>query len=161
MFDTPTFVLQRRVNQPLADIQRGLADRTGLVPNGTLDLESDGFLCIPEPLHPVRPYSSRQPVPTWCGTAHLLTSRRRLVATVEVEVSAWSDDATNLTIRPVAQHPERWRAWRLRRYFTLAHLAADATAQIVARRAQLALTAYRNHPAFPGSERVEPAFSHR
>lgn len=161
LFDTPTFVVQRRVNQPLADVQRGLADRRGLVPTGMLDLEPDGFLCMPEPLRPVRPYSSRQPVPTWCGTARLLTSRHRLVATVELEVSMWSDDATSVTIRPVAQHPERWRAWRLRHYFALAHLAADAMAGLVARRALLAVAAYRNERAPTDPERVEPAFSNR
>jgi hypothetical protein len=106
---------------------------------------------MPEPLRPVCPYSSRQPLPTWCGTARLLTARSRLVATVEVEVSMWSDDATSVTIRPAAKHPERWRAWRLRRYFPLAHRAADATAGLVARRAVLAREAYQSHPAFAGS----------
>ena len=135
LIDAPTFVVQRRVNHPLADVQRGLADGTVLAPAGMLELESEGFLCVNEPLRPVRPYSSRQPVPTWCATGHLLTSRRRRVATVELEVSMWSRDATSLTIRPVARHPERWRAWKLRQYFTLAHLAVDATAGLVAHRA--------------------------
>ena len=120
LFDTPIFVVQRRVNQPLADVQRGLADRAGLLATGMLDLGPDGLLCMPEPLHPVRLSSSGQPFPTWCGTARLLTPRNRLVATVELEVSMWSDDATSVTLRPDANHPERWRAWRLRRYFALA-----------------------------------------
>ena len=149
--EAPTFVLERRVAHPMAEIQRGLADRTVLAPAGMIDLESDGFLCINEPLRPVRPYSSRQPLPTWCARGHLLTSRRRVVAAVEIEVSPWSDDATSVTMRPVATRPERWRAFRLRHYFALAHHAADATARVLAERAVVADAAYRNHPASAGS----------
>ncbi|MDQ1467956.1 MAG: hypothetical protein QOH10_2371 [Actinomycetota bacterium] len=135
LLDAPTFVVQRRINRPLTDVQRGLADRRALVPAAPLDPVSEGFMHLHEPLRPVAPFSSRQPAPSWCARAYLLTARQRLVATVEIEVSMWSRDATSLTLRPVARHPERWRPWRLRQYFALAHLAADATARLVAQRA--------------------------
>lgn len=133
--DAPTFVVQRRVNQPLSMVQRGLADRTPLAPQRFVDLGDIGSMFVAEPLHPVAPFSSRQPMPTWCARANLITPRGRLVATVELEVSIWAHDATSVSLRPVARHPERWRAWRLRRYFGLAHRAADATAQLLAQRA--------------------------
>lgn len=160
-FDSTTFVVERRINHPLRDVQRGLADRMPLAPAGRLDADADGFLCIVEPLRPVRPYSSRQPFPTWCASAHLLRSRRRLVARVELEVSMWSRDASCLTVRPVARHPERWRAWRLRRYFALAHDAADATARLVAQRAVAAADADRRDRLNVSVERVAAKLSNR
>ena len=133
--DAPTFVVQRRVNHPLSLVQRGLADRAPITPQRLVDLGENGSMFVAEPLHPVAPFSSRQPMPTWCTRANLLTPRGRLVATVEVEVSMWAHDATSVSLRPVARHPERWRAWRMRRYFGLAHHAADATAHLLAPRA--------------------------
>ena len=133
--DAPTFVVQRRVNHPLSLVQRGLADRAPITPQRLVDLGENGSMFVAEPLHPVAPFSSRQPMPTWCTRANLLTPRGRLVATVEVEVSMWAHDATSVSLRPVARHPERWPAWRLRRYFALAHLAADATSWLLAQRA--------------------------
>jgi hypothetical protein len=138
LLDTPTFVVHRRVNRPLNEVQHGLADRTLLAPSRVIDLGADGYMYIDEPLRPVAPFSSRQPLPTWCARVHLLTARRRTVATVELEVSTWAHDATSVTIRPVARHPERWRAWRMRQYFALAHPGADAVARILARRATAA-----------------------
>jgi hypothetical protein len=161
VFDIPVFVVERRINRPLADIQRGLADRTPLAAAGILDLESDGFLCLHEPLRPARPYSSSQPVPTWYAAGHLLAERRRTIAAVEISVSMWSHDATALTLRPVAVHPERWGNWRLRKYFALAHLAADATCRVIAQRAALAVEAYRNEPAFIERDAARDAFSRR
>ena len=144
LLEAPTFNVQRRINHQLSEVQRGLADRTPLAPTGLLDPDAEGFLCIVEPLRPVRPYSSRQPLPTWFAIGHLLTSRRRLVARVELEVSMWSHDASSLSLRPVARHPERWRAWRVRHYFALAHDAADETARLIAQRAASAAEARRN-----------------
>ena len=150
----PSFVVERRINHPMDEVQRGLADRTPLAPAGLLDPEAEGFLCIIDPLRPVRPYSARQPTPTWWASAHLLTARRRLVAKVDLEVSMWSHDATGLTLRPAARHPERWRAWRVRNYFALAHDAADETARLIARRAT-------SNSEIAAKTQAEPAFSGR
>jgi hypothetical protein len=145
--DTPTFVVQRRVNQPLSAVQRGLADRSLLAPTCVLDLEAAGLMYLAEPLRPVAPFSSRQPTPTWCAEGQLLTTRRHAVASIEIEVSMWSDAATCVTLRPAARHPERWPARRVRRYFTAAHAAADETARLLARRAESTLDAYADRAA--------------
>jgi hypothetical protein len=132
---TPTFVVQRRVNRRIADIQHGLAGRTGLVAPRELDLGRAGSMYFDEPLRPVPRSGPIQLTPTWCGRARLLNPRRRVVATVELEVSMWSPDASAFEMRPVAAHPERWRGARIRRYFELAHEGADATARLLVRRA--------------------------
>jgi hypothetical protein len=139
--ETPTFVVQRRVNQPLSAVQRGLADRSLLAPTCVLDLEAAGLMYLAEPLRPVAPFSARQPTPTWCAEGQLLTARRHAVASVEIEVSMWSEAATCVTMRPAVRHPERWNARRVRRYFTVAHAAADETARLIARRATSTLDA--------------------
>ncbi|HEY5012891.1 MAG TPA: hypothetical protein VIK61_09325 [Acidimicrobiia bacterium] len=141
---TPTFVVQRRVNHRLTELQQGLADRSELVAARVLDLGRAGSMYFDEPLRPVARYSPVQPTPTWCGRAHLLTPRRRVVATVELEVSMWSPDASALEMRPVAAHPERWRSRRIRQYFELAHEGADATTRLLVRRAIDASTARRD-----------------
>ena len=75
LLDAPTFVVQRRINRPLTDVQRGLSDRRALVPAAPLDPVSEGFMHLHEPLRPVAPFSSRQPAPSWCARAYLLTAR--------------------------------------------------------------------------------------
>jgi hypothetical protein len=65
----------------------------------------------------------------------LLDDRRHTIARVEIELSMWSNDSSELQLRPVARHPERWSGRRARRYFTRAHRGADATARLVAHRA--------------------------
>jgi hypothetical protein len=137
----PTFVVHRRLNRPLADVQRGLADRTLVAPTRIIRLEPHGFMHVDAAFRPVAPFSSHQPLPTWCVRAHLLAARGRTVAAVELEVSMWSRDATSVTLRPVSRHPERWRRWRLRSYFALAHGAVDATVRLLAERAEHAVEA--------------------
>jgi hypothetical protein len=55
--------------------------------------------------------------------------RGHLVARVEIEVGEWSEDATRLQVRPRARRLERWTGRRIKRYFALAHEAADLTAR--------------------------------
>ena len=146
LLDAPTFVVHRRLNQPLTLIHRGLSDRTMLASTRLIELGSEGFMHIDEALRPAAAFTSYRSAPAWCGRAHLLNARRRTVAAVELEVSMWSHDATSISLRPVARHPERWRRWRLRAYFALAHRASDATAALLADRANLA------SEARPGAE---------
>jgi len=129
-----TFVVQRRVNVPLTAVQRGLADRTRLVPDRMIDLGT-GVLAIDDALQPVAPFSSNQPLPTWAGRAELLSERGRRIATIEVDVSMWSSASTCITLRPATRHPDRWSARRLRQYFTHAHTAVDAIGVVLVRRA--------------------------
>jgi hypothetical protein len=48
---------------------------------------------------------------------------------VELVISAWSETAAELRVVPHSTHFRRWGARRLRRWFRLAHEAADALAE--------------------------------
>ena len=131
VLNPPAFVLERRVNRPLAAVQAALRTQAALVPDATIALVDDAELRVSEPLYPVLGFYDV----SWRAGARLLgaplypTGRRRVVARVEIEVDAWSCEATRLQLRPMATHPERWRAHHLERYFALAHDAADRTAR--------------------------------
>jgi hypothetical protein len=136
LINAPSFVIQRRIACPLSAVHAGLADRTPLTTPELLRLGTDGYADIAEPFRPMAPLSGRQPLPSWCAPASLLTPRGRVVATVDIEVSMWSHGTTELQLRPVARHPERWSSRRIRRYFALAHVTADETARLLAWRAR-------------------------
>jgi len=124
--DWPTFVLQRRINQPLAEVQRTLCDPAGVNNGAELELGSHGSLIVDQRF-------SRAPFPStksFVAQGTLQTSRGQRVARVEVEVGAWSSDATVLVLRPVARNPQRWSGRRATRYFELAHQGADAIARL-------------------------------
>ena len=124
--DWPTFVLQRRINQPLSEFQRTLFQPESVGTGGELELGSHGRLIVDKRF-------SRAPFPSeesFVAEATLHTSRGQRVARVEVEVGAWSDDATVLTLRPVARNPQRWSGRRATRYFELAHEGADALVRL-------------------------------
>jgi hypothetical protein len=124
--DWPTFVLQRRINQPLADVQRTLCDPASVGAGAELDLGTRGRLIVDQ-------LFSRAPFPSeasFVAQGTLQTNRGQRVARVEVEVGAWSPDATVLMLRPVARNPQRWSGRRATRYFELAHEGADAIARL-------------------------------
>jgi hypothetical protein len=124
--DRPTFVLQRRINQPLNDVQRALCDPESVESGAALSLGSQGRLIVDQRF--VRaPFPAGESI---LAQATLETPRGQLVARVEVEVGAWSSDATVLMLRPLARHPERWSGRRATRYFALAHESADALARL-------------------------------
>jgi hypothetical protein len=136
LIEAPSFVIQRRIPIPLSAVHSGLADRTPLGSSDLLPLDRGGSLHIGEPFRPLAPWSGRQPSPTWRAPARLLTKRGRVVAVVEIEVSMWSHGTTELMLRPVTRHPERWSGRRIGRYFALAHLGADETARLLSQRAR-------------------------
>ena len=124
--DWPMFVLQRRINQPLAEVQRALCDRASLEAGAELALGSQGRFVVDQRF-------SRAPFPlehsfVAQGTLHSQGGQR--VARVEVEMGAWSSDATVLVLRPVSRHPQRWSGRRASRYFELAHQGVDALARL-------------------------------
>lgn len=124
--DWPTFVLQRRINQPLSRVQRTLCDPAGVGAGDELDLASQGRLVVDQRF-------ARAPFPaegSLVAHATLQTNGGQRVARVELEVGAWSEDATALLLRPVARHPERWTGRRANRYFELAHQGVDAVARL-------------------------------
>jgi hypothetical protein len=130
----PAFVLERRINIPLSRIETALNDNT--VPRTSARLEFSAGLLLDAPFLPrtdAWPGSSGR---SWSATGVLITDRCRSVARVEIEIGPWSQNATRLELRPVAQHPHRWSQRRLHRYFRLAHLAADQTASTLTQTAQ-------------------------
>ena len=133
--DAPSFVIQRRIAVPLPDVHRALADRAPLASTNLVELGSRGFLYVDEAFRPIAPLSSTQSMPTWSAFACILSDRKRVVAVVELEVAMWSDDASELQLRPIARYPERWTARRIRSYFALAHPGADEVARRLAHRA--------------------------
>jgi hypothetical protein len=145
--DAPSFVIQRRIAIPLLDVHRGLADRAPLGSTKLFELEPGGFLHVDDAFRPIAPFSVRQPLPTWWARARLLTERRRVAAVVELELSMWSDDSSELQLRPIARHPERWSSRRMRSYFALAHEGADEIARRVALRAIKASETQNYEPA--------------
>jgi hypothetical protein len=111
-----TFVLSRRIAASMASVELALAD-------------GEGILGLDEPF---RLEWMLPRLPAWRTTAQLATPRGRRVARVELEITAWSSDATELVLRPLARHPERWGKRRLRRYFALAHGGIDHVASVLA-----------------------------
>jgi hypothetical protein len=131
MLSWPTFVVSRRINRPLPAVQSVLFDPGSFRRGDTYGVGSEGALTIDAPFRLIASY----PAPSWRATGRLFDRGPRAVARIELEVAAWSTDASELTIRPVARHPERWSRRRLRRYFALAHESADRGLQILANHA--------------------------
>ncbi len=116
-----SFVLQRRVNRPPASVLRVIANSAVFGPGCVIAGGRDGVLCLDEPFRRIDFHCD----PAWRARGELVGARRRRVAAVEIEISSWSEDATQLLIRPRARNPQRWSAQRLRHYFALAHRSAD------------------------------------
>ena len=123
--ERPAFVLERRINHPPPLVNAAVSTGSPLVAGADIPLSSAGSLAIDTPLR--RTLGSYDL--SYRADARLMTPRKRLVAHIEIEVDPWSRSATRLQLRPAARHPERWSARRLRRYFVLAHQAADHTAR--------------------------------
>jgi hypothetical protein len=121
-------VVARRINQPTSLVQHALFDST-LFGATTLHLGTVGVLRIDEPFSAIQ--SGR--APTWQATGRLYGHGPRVVRfnRVELEVAVWSDDASELRLRPVARGVTRWGARRQRRYFALAHESADFILHLV------------------------------
>lgn len=130
--DPPTFVLERRINQPLPLVNLAVSTGGPFVRGTAVPLGPNAKLHVDERLR--RTLGSYDLA--WRADARLLSGRRRLIARIEVTVDGWSTDATRLQLRPVARHPERWSRRRLRNYFQLAHLAADHAARELSAHAQ-------------------------
>ena len=131
--DPPAFVLERRINQPPGLVNVALSTGAPFRRSTGAALDADGILDVDDPF--------RRTLGTfdlaWRTEGRLLTTRGRQVASVVLVVDDWCGGATRLRLRPVARHPERWGRWRLRRYFRLAHLAADLTARLLDEQAQV------------------------
>jgi hypothetical protein len=90
----------------------------GLPTGGRIDLEL--------PLRRDPDYWGRSPELSALRTAGALyTNGNRRIAPVEVELSPWSHDVSELSLRPAVKRPHRWGARRTRAWFAFAHAAAD------------------------------------
>ena len=127
-----TFVLQRRINHRLADVERALdfglsSERANFVgPFGAQHITLDD---------PIQLLAS-WPAHSWRADGRLVTASDRRIARIEIEFGVWSADATELSLRPTANHPERWTGGRQCRYFDAAHRAADGVLMLVNERCE-------------------------
>ena len=73
-------------------------------------------------------------VPTWHAPGRLVWPDRRLmrVAHIEIDVTAWSEDKVEVSVRPAGRRVLSWGPRRERRYFDAAHRAATRVAAVVA-----------------------------
>jgi hypothetical protein len=123
VLDARNFVLERWIDRPPHPVIDVLRDPRIVAPPWGFALEDGGTLLVddaPQPaLFPiVRGYES------WHATARLLNRRGRTVARLDVEIGIGAP-GVSIQVRPLARHPHRWGARRVRRYFALAHSAAD------------------------------------
>jgi GNAT superfamily N-acetyltransferase len=130
MLNESNFVLERRVNRPTRAVARRLRDQSTIAPADGFALGTDGTLFVDG-----TPRPSSNPIfhghESWRTTARLLTARGRHVAHLDIEISTWSPGSVSLQLRPVDRNSRRWGARRVRRYFELAHAAADRLEQIL------------------------------
>ena len=134
-FNQPMFVLQRRINQPLEAVERVLCDPAAFRSTWTLPL-GDGFDLALERSFGVTFPPFGVDHASWSAPALVSTRRGRTVERFDIEINAWDARSTELLVRPRAKHPNRWSGRRMRRYFDVAHAAADAlTCRVGARAA--------------------------
>jgi hypothetical protein len=125
LLNWPTFVVERRVNQPCESVQAALRRSDALTVDTHIGLAHDGELLVETPWRPALCWHSL----SWRANGRLVNGHGHLVARVEIEVGEWSDDATRLQVRPRAHHLGHWTGRHIKRYFALAHDAADQTAR--------------------------------
>jgi hypothetical protein len=121
-------VVTRHVLSGAAPLARQLERRGLLDPRRHVGLGAGGRLEITRPLQPVDGL-----LPTWRARGRLRGRGPRLVpfARVEIEIVARSPTTAAVRLLPVHRHPFRWGVSRQRRYFDLAHAAADHIARLL------------------------------
>jgi hypothetical protein len=126
MLNWPTFVLQRRINLPLDEIERVLCAPRLIRGGSELTLGADGTrIRLESPFGVMFPPFGFERA-SWCGPATVRSSRGRRIVQLEIEINAWDAHSTEVVVRPRARRPYRWSGRRLRTYFRVAHLSADA-----------------------------------
>jgi hypothetical protein len=126
--DRAHFSIARTIPLPLSaatDAAHRL--RTGSDPVRAVSLANGGMLLLRLPLRSDLSWPQRRgdQLPARTGGA-LYTQTNRSICAVEIELSPWSDECTELVVRPAVRNPCRWSARKLERWFAHAHLAADA-----------------------------------
>ena len=123
-------VVSRLIKVPIDDIGPALGG-DGAVGRGTAPIALDGA----GSLVLTTPFTWAERTRTWRGQGRLYGRGLRLTrfTRVEIEVTAWSRQASDVSLRPVARSPHTWGLRRLRRYLDLAHRAAEVLDRALAR----------------------------
>jgi hypothetical protein len=125
MLNWSTFVLQRRVNQPFGAVGRVVCDPWLLAGGTQIALTGDAVLRLDVPFGVAFPVFGVDGA-SWSTRASIRSRRGHVLERIELDLNVWDEHATELLLRPCAHSPHHWRGRRMRRYFRLAHLAADA-----------------------------------
>jgi hypothetical protein len=147
MLNWPTFVLQRRINLPLAAVERVLCS-PHLIRGGTeLVLDSEA-MCVrlESPFGVMFPPFGYDGA-SWCAPATVRTRRGRSRVRLEIEINPWDANSTEVVVRPQARRPYQWGGRRMREYFRVAHLTADLLTRFLSANATALAQA-------PGSDRL-------
>jgi hypothetical protein len=125
--DRAQLCVARTVGLPLpvaGDAAAGL--RVGNDTTRAVALPAGGRIDLELPLRRDPNYWGRSPELSVLRTdGALYTPGNRRIAPVEVELSPWSDNVSELSLRPAVKRPHRWGARRTRTWFAFAHAAAD------------------------------------
>jgi hypothetical protein len=138
MLNRPTFVLQRRINQPLAAVERVLCDPSLLRAGVSLDLGIDHARVRLDRSFGVTFPPFGVDGASWTAPASVRTGRGHLIVRIELEINEWDANSAELVLRPCAPRPYRWSGRRIRRYFQFGHAAADTLTQLLGARAMAA-----------------------
>jgi hypothetical protein len=126
--DRSCLSVARTVRLPLPDVAESAGRlRAGHDPVRALSLPGGGRLEVALPLRRDEwaPLGRRDLAPARTfGALHRRSNRR--LCPVEVEISPWSLDVTEVLLRPAVRSPYQWSDRRTARWFSLAHDAADA-----------------------------------
>jgi hypothetical protein len=125
--DRSSLSVARTVRLPLSDVSESAGRlRSGHDPVRALALPNGGRLHIVLPLRRDEwaPLGRRDLAPARTSGALHLRSNRRLCP-VEIELSPWSFEVTEVLLRPAVRSPYQWSDRRTARWFALAHDAAD------------------------------------
>ncbi len=127
---SPTFVLPRRINQPLGVVEGILCDPHVFRAGVQLDLATAATrLTLESPFGVTFPPFGVDGA-SWCAPAAVRTRWRQSVR-IELEINEWDPSATELLVRPRSRRPWRWGGGRLREYFRTAHLTADQLTRVL------------------------------
>jgi len=140
MLNWPTFVLQRRINQPLAAVEHVLCDPMLLRAGVTLPLGVDKtYVSLDKSFGVTFPPFGVEGA-SWCAPASVRTRRGRTALRFELEINQWDANSTELLVRPRAGRPNRWSGRRVRSYFDAAHATADVFTHLLGVHGALAST---------------------
>jgi hypothetical protein len=132
-------VVSRRVNQRASSLSHVVR----LLPRGVGQLRLD------------RPFAwtGGDNIPSWCARGRLYAEGAAMTryTRVQIELAAWSPEASELRIRPVTRRVPTWGRRRQRRYFRLAHSSVDDLVRVLD-------GAVRRHEALTTLERSVPTY---